>query len=353
MPAITLNQAEKSVHLSNVSTDHPLVFDFFNQLPEVNRDEAAQRALVIGVMALMEDRISAFLSRTENELGTHLESLKLLYDRRRLIEARAPAGGVAGEEEVYNRLKQFFEKRGWTDDNIRMTGASAGAMRNNRTGDLVVEFQGRPDRSVVVEVKFDRSKALGDWGDGDSTSRARDTALSQLIEARANRQTQFSVIVFDRNRSSQALLKAVEDIKWFAGAGFVVIIDHDRADYSHLFLAIDLLRSMTEPGVKVFDDSVLEGLLARMSRDLATILQTRELLKENHQNLKKIAASIEKHAVLVEFTLDLIKRGLNEGRLDARLVLEIYRGEGVVENLKPRIALIEKEFPGLDAPDAG
>jgi hypothetical protein len=353
MTAITLNQAEKSVQLSNVSTDHPLVFDYFNQLPEAKRDEAAQRALVIGVMALMEDRISAFLSRTENELGTHLESLKLLYDRRRLVEARAPAGGVAGEEEVYTRLKQFFEKSGWTDDNIRMTGASTGAMRNNKTGDLVIEFEGSRDRSVVVEVKFDKSKALGDWGDADSASRTRDTALGQLLEARANRETQFSVIVFDRNRCSQALLTAVENIKWFAGTGFVVIVDHDRADYSHLFLAIDLLRSMSEPGVKVFDDSVLEGLLARMSRDLVAVLQTRKLLKDNQENLKKIAVSIERHAVFVEFTLDLIKRGLNEGRLDARLLFDIYRGERVLNNFKPRIAEIEEEFPGLDAPDAG
>jgi hypothetical protein len=220
-------------------------------------------------------------------------------------------------------------------------------MRNNKTGDIVIEFDGSPDRSVAVEVKFDKTLSLGDWSDGDSTSKRRDTALSQLFESRANRKTQFAVIVFDRNRCAQALLNAVGNIKWFPGAGFVVIIDHDRADYGHLFLAVDLLRSMTEPGVAVFDNSVLEALLMRMSQDLATILQTRDLLKENHQNLKKIAASIEKHAALVEFTRDLIKRGLSEGQLDARLILEIYRGERVVAQLNPRLAALEDFFPDL------
>ena len=347
MPVVTLNQAARTVNLGAVGSDHPMVFQFFDQLPEVKRDEAFHRALVIGVMALMEDRIAAFLSRTENELGTHLEALKLLYDRRRLIEAKAPAGGVMGEQEVYSRLEKFFEKSGWTNDNLQLTGASTGAMRNNKTGDIVIEFDGSPDRSVAVEVKFDKTLSLGDWGDGDSTSKGRDTALSQLFESRANRKTQFAVIVFDRNRCAQALLNAVGNIKWFPGAGFVVIIDHDRADYSHLFLAVDLLRTMTEPGVGLFDNSVFEALLTRMSQDLATIFQTRDLLKENNQNLRKIAESIEKHAALVEFTQELIKRGLSERQLDARLMLEVYRGEAVVSKLKPRLAVLKEIFPDL------
>jgi hypothetical protein len=110
MPIVTLNQSSKTVNLGAAGSDHPLVFQFFDQLPEAKRDEAFHRALVIGVMALLEDRIAAFLSRTENELGTHLEALKLLYDRRRLLEARAPAGGVIGEQEVYGRIGEFLRK---------------------------------------------------------------------------------------------------------------------------------------------------------------------------------------------------------------------------------------------------
>ena len=84
-----------------------------------------------------------------------------------------------------------------------------------------------------------------------------------------------------------------------------------------------------------------------MSQDLATILQTRELLKDNNQNLRKIAESIEKHAALVEFTHELIKKGLSERQLDARLLLEVYRGESVVSKLKPRLAALKDIFPNL------
>lgn len=349
MPLVTLSHADKTVRFGDVSSDHPLVYRFFDDLPEGRRDEELNRALVIGVMALMEDRIASFLARTENELGTHLESLKLLYDRRRLVEARSVAGGVAGEQEVHNRLGEYLQKAGEPGDNIRATGMTVGAMRNNRTGDIVVEFEGDPARAVAIEVKFDKSLSLGAWEDGDSTSKSRDTALSQLFESNANRKSQYAVIVFDKSRCAPALMNTVGSIKWIPGAGFVVIIDHERADYGHLYLALDLLRTMTRPGIGLFDDSVLEALLGRLSQDLATILQTRELLRENNQNLRKIAESIERHVALVTFTRELIKQGLTEGRLDARLLLEVYRGEKVSAQLKPRLGEIETLLPDLPA----
>jgi hypothetical protein len=347
MPIVSLNQATRSVNLANAKTNHPLVFQFFDQLPEERREEEFERALVIGVMALMEERIAAFLARTENELGTNLEALKRLYERRQWVEARAAAGGVAAEKEIHNRIKDFLETNGHEDDKSQATGATGGALRNNKTGDIVIQFEGDPNRAIAVEVKFDSSISLGDWEDGDSTSKTRDTALSQLFESNANRETRFAVIVFDKNRCAPALRKAVSHIKWMPSAGFVVIIDHDRADYSHLFLAIDLLRTMTDGGMTTFDDSVLEALLSRMSQDLATISETQNLLRENNQNLQKIAKTIEKHAALVEFTRELIKKGLNQGRLDSKLLLELYRGERVVTELKPRLSAVEQLFPAL------
>jgi hypothetical protein len=190
---------------------------------------------------------------------------------------------------------------------------------------------------------------LGAWEDGDSISKSRDTALSQLFESNANRQSQYAVIVFDKSRCAPALMNSVESIKWIPSAGFVVIIDHERADYSHLYLALDLLRTMTRPGIGLFDDNVLEALLGRLSQDLATILQTQELLKENNENLRKIAKSIERHVALVTFTRELIKQGLTEGRLDARLLLEVYRGERVSAQFKPRLSEIQALLPELPA----
>ena len=57
-----------------------LVFQYFKSLPEQERDSALFRAIKIGVLAQMEDRFSSFLSKTSDELGVQLESLKKIFD---------------------------------------------------------------------------------------------------------------------------------------------------------------------------------------------------------------------------------------------------------------------------------
>ena len=60
-----------------------VIFNYFNNLPAMERDEKFIRALYLGVLALMEDRLSAFLSKTNNELGTELESLKMIFEMKK------------------------------------------------------------------------------------------------------------------------------------------------------------------------------------------------------------------------------------------------------------------------------
>lgn len=58
------------------------------------------KALYIGVLALMEDRLSAFLSKTSNELGTELESLKMIFEMKKEIFYKSSIKGVLAEEEI-------------------------------------------------------------------------------------------------------------------------------------------------------------------------------------------------------------------------------------------------------------
>ena len=110
-----------------------------------------------------------------------------------------------------------------------------------------------------------------------------------MIESMANREAQLAVIVFDQSRSSDGLKNMVNGIAWIPSVGFVVIIDDVRQDYSNLFIALDLARSMLMSTLQVVDQNIFESLLGRMSKDLSSILETEKLLKENHANLKKIA----------------------------------------------------------------
>ena len=83
MATIKLNQKLKRLEIQNFELDNAIVFNYFDNLPTAERDDKLVRALYIGVLALMEDRISSFLSKTSNELGTELESLKMIFEMKK------------------------------------------------------------------------------------------------------------------------------------------------------------------------------------------------------------------------------------------------------------------------------
>jgi hypothetical protein len=79
MPIISINQKLTRLEMSSFEIENQIVFNYFDNLPASERDEKLLRAIYIGVLALMEDRISAFLAKTNNEIGTELESLHLHF----------------------------------------------------------------------------------------------------------------------------------------------------------------------------------------------------------------------------------------------------------------------------------
>jgi hypothetical protein len=139
----------------------------------------------------------------------------------------------------------------------------------------------------------------------------------------------------------------VNGISWIPGIGFVVIIDDARQDYSNLFVALDLARSMLLSTLKVVDQDIFQSLLGRLANDLSSILETEKLLKENHTNLKKIAISIRKHALLVGFTQKILKDFINSGTVSNEALLSLYQGEGLKSQFTEITKDIESIFPSL------
>jgi hypothetical protein len=347
MAIIKLDQKNKALNISACSIEHPLIFKYFDDLPEKQRDDEFKRALQIGVIALMEDRFAAFLSRTEGELGTQLESLKLIYERNVKAKEKTAESGTSAETEIFNEIRTYLERAGHENDEVQMTGSSVGAIKRNKTGDIILKVNGDDQKKIAVEIKFDQSLALGEFDGSDSLGRPRDTAISQMIESMANREAQIAIIVFDQNRSSDGLKNSVNGISWIPGTGFVVIIDDVRLDYSNLFIAIDLARSMLTSTLRIVDQDIFEGLLGRISQDLSTILETEKLLKDNHNNLKKIAVSIRKHALLVGFTQRILKNFIASGSVSNAELLNIYHGDGLKDQFAEITKDVELLFPNL------
>ena len=161
MSIVSLNQELKRIELSNtLCIDNEIVFNYFDRIPSGERDETLFRALYIGVLALMEDRFSAFLANTSNELGTQLENLKIIFDMKKTIFYNtAQEKGIKAEIDIATFLKEYLEQRNFKDEVIS-TGNTEGTKRGNKTGDIVCKLDGS-DKKIVIESKFDKKKALG------------------------------------------------------------------------------------------------------------------------------------------------------------------------------------------------
>jgi len=340
MTILSLNQQARRVEIDALSIDNEIVFSYFDKLPKEQREDKLARAIYIGVLAQLEDRLSTFLSKTANQLGTELESLKLIFDMRRELFFKSTASGLVAESDVAEFLNDYFKKQG-LKDNAELTGNKAGLLPRNKTGDIVCAVNGSSDLRIVVECKFDAQIKLGDVKDKDVFTKNSDTAWSQLIEASANRDGKVSIIVFDEARVDAKIRSTVENVRYIPEIGFVVIIDSQSGNYINLAIAYGLARDIAINARPVsLDKDLLGVILNRIIVDLGSIIEIRDLVEKNIDHNKKILKQLEKSMLSMEFSRDYLGNFLKEGTLSKADLLEFYRGGDLKDRFKP----IEKQI---------
>lgn len=340
---LKLNQQVKRLEIESFEIENQIVFNYFDKIPANERDEKLLRAIYIGVLALMEDRISSFLSKTSNELGTELESLKMLFEMKKELFYKSTIKGTLAEDEIADFLNQYFsEKR--LKDRAFLTGNSAGSLPKNKTGDIVCELNGNPDLKIAIECKFDKSVRLGDIESKDIFTRKSDTAWSQLIESQANRESKVSLIVFDISLVENSILKNFDNVGYISGVGFIAIINSQKGDYSNLAIAYMLARDIALNSKEVeLDKDILTMIVNRIIKDINEVLTIKSIVQNNIDNNKSILKQLEKSMLLMEFNQEYLKRFLNEGTLTKKDLLDFYIGE----DIKDKYRLIEKEINDL------
>lgn len=343
MGIVSLDQKSGRVQVSPFEVENRILFEFFAKASIDDRDELFHRALYIGVLALMEDRLSSFLSRTSNELGTELESLKLIFDMKKELFYRSSVKGLLAEEDVAGFLEHFFEKQK-LPDRVELTGEIAGRLHKNKTGDVVCHLNGVGGRRIAIECKFDKGIRLGDIQTKDVFTRNSDTAWSQLLEAQANRDGRVGIIVFDLSLVDNSVLNAVQDVRFVPAVGFIAIIDSQKGDYKNLAIAYMLARDVALNSKEVsLDVDILNILLNRIIKGLVDIASIKALVHANIDNCKKIIAQIEKSMLLMEFSQRYLAKFLRDGNLSKEDLLDFYAGEEV----RDRYRLIEREINGI------
>lgn len=332
MSLITLNQSQKTTTINKAEIDNSIVFEYFNNLSTSERDEKFFQAIYIGVLALMEDRLSAFLSKTQNELGTELESLKMIFEMKKEIFYKTTTKGMIAEEEIAEYLNTYFKDHKLKDI-ATTTGTLQGNVEGNKTGDIICLVDGDDEKKIVIESKFDKSIKLGDIADKDIfTKNKYDTAWSQIIEAKANRDGKVGMIVFDKALVDNSILKETDSVAFVQGVGFIVVIDSQKGDYSNLIIAYNLSRDIVLNTKELdFDSKTLSIILKRIIKDIDNFFTIKKLVESNISNNQEILKNLEKSLLLMEFNQAYLEKFLNDGKLTDKDLLDFYNGDEIKE----------------------
>lgn len=342
MTIVNISKQLNRVEIKDFEIENEIVFNFFKGLSEDKRDEKLFRAIYIGVLALMEDRISAFLSKTQNELGTELESLKMIFEMKKELFFKTAVKGNLAEDEIAEFLNNFFQQKKINDKAI-LTGNTAGSIPKNKTGDIVCKVNDS-DLKISIECKFDKNVKLGEISSKDIFTKKSDTAWSQLLEAQANRESKISLIVFDVSLIDASILKQFENVGYIPGVGFIAVIDSQRGNYSNLAIAYLLARDILLNAKEVeLDKELLTIIVNRIIKDIHEVVSVKSLVESNIETNKQILKQLEKGLLLMEFNEKFLLKFLKDGKLTKKDLLEFYQGEEVKDSFKP----IEKQIEQL------
>ena len=320
---ITIDASGEETTVTDFVSSDPLISAYFSRLPMDARNAAFERALRIGVMAMMEDKVAAFLSSTRSELGAHLGNLQLLYEANQIRLKSPIAKGEEGEATIATVLSDFAEQRS-LDDSIQMLGRTSGALPRNKTGDIVISLGAEDNApSIVIECKLDKSVRLGDLAT-DGHGKGRDTAWSQLAEAKANRNADVGIIVFSADSADNTIGSFTDSVRYIKGLGYVVLIDMARGDYRPLTIAYELAREQAMSlQNEHLDQEVLQVLVHKFCADLACAAEVKKNISNSIASAQSALEQMNAVIAHSESTRALLKSYIENGRLDQKSLLQI------------------------------
>ena len=365
---IGVDHKNKKVNFPEFTTGDPLVHELFSKLGEDEYDESFNAILHIGALALMEDRVAHLIDSAEKEIYPQLERFKLMFTRGKAeFMQTSHKKGEKAEVNIVDVLDEFKSSNGWNDEIIQ-SGKIKGNLDRNKVGDVLATIEFTPSdggptehTAIGIEVKYDKKVSLGDPVDlnvetGDAKDKGfkastQKTAWSQLLETKANRDSPFSIMVFDINLLSTNMQKNVEDVAYIPGIpGFVVVVDSQTGNYSNLKLVYKIARDMAihhARGELEVEASVIELIVKRMLHYLGDASKISEKVRKHTKATVTMNTEIQNllvHAVQhAEYSEAFLKRYLSTKKLTSVDFAEFYFAQPVAEKLRES-SKSEKEF---------
>jgi len=252
---------------------------------------------------------------------------------------------------VRKALESHANHCGWKD-RLVPSGDSGGVATNrtpNKTGDVeisVIDTNGKLSR-VAVEVKFNKQVAEGAFEDFKADQGSTDTAWSQIIEARWNRESPIGIFVVDKEKLNPKIKSLTESVAYVPEVrGFVCVVDVLSNDYSNACIAYGLARtiSLASRDMQFYEPGVLDFIIQRTQHTLRRRETIKKISKTMVSDLVKSLTSLENDLVYVDQALEFLQSFINEysrtGTLTAESMFDLYSQEEV----KGNVAIESKEF---------
>jgi len=345
---INVDGNENKISIHHEFALHPIIVDWFGDkknVPAARRPEILAQAINVGLLAIMEGRVEGIISRINQEIDA---DLSMIVRKMQLLETRFHKDthfNTQLEEDVRKALESHANHRGWKDRLVPSgdSGGVASSKTQNKTGDVeisVIDTDGKLSK-VAVEVKFNAGLKAGKFEDFKKDQGASDTAWSQIIEARWNRESSIGIFVADKEKLNPSMVKITESVAYVPEIrGFMCVVDVLSNDYSNACIAYGLARtiSLASRENQFYEPGVLDFIIQRTLHTLRRRDSIKKISKTMVSDLVKSLTSLENDLVYVDQALEFLQSFINEysrtGTLTAESMFDLYTQEGVKDKVK-------------------
>ena len=323
---------------------HPATYAYLQTHKKADYPEVIAKAVNVGLTAAQQGRILNSLNAVNNELRGEFALLEQFMETQQALFERDSKTKTDTEYVLRDWLREHADKTG-RNDVFELSGTVSSDGTSNKTGDVQATIKhGGDEFGIAIE-----SKMAQKFTKGESTSRNTvkgklrgqgDTAISQLIESRKNRNAPAALFVVDKALNPFP----GPDLEYFAEpiVGFIVRVDIANNDLTKLGIAYDIVREMiiAQRVVSEAEYSVIKFIVEELknSLDRKKFIQsigakTLKTVKDSHKRLvdditkdmTTFDAELQAIEDAITISHEVLSTYIKDKTITAETALEIYR----------------------------
>lgn len=246
-------------------------------------------------------------NKENDEFRSHVRASLAGLQARKEESLRSTRHGLDYEQALYAHLAESGQAAG---DVVEHTAGTTGLIKNCKVGDVVLTLgpeHAAAGSRIVVEAKQDASYNLAG-------------SLSEIEQARKNRQADVGVFVFSKRTASEQIAPLSR-----YGSDIVLVWDcEDSASDVILDAGISLARALcTRVGAEKKEIAIDLERMQRAMLDVEKQVQGMDEIRKNAQSIRSCAEKIEDRARIVGENIVRATRILNEEAEGIRAVVGV------------------------------